>query len=165
MRWIRGSFQPPHARLATSTPAAAAFSRVASSACGSMSRPSAWRAPSLTAAIATFVATWLWKERRRQDSVGLALILGGASLYAVYLGLLPLLAGTPWVWALVLPAGVGGGPPPVGGDDAVEVGRHADGTDPMRTGTPPTVPSAGGSTGGVATVGPRNAVPFCTRSL
>ncbi|HET9428932.1 MAG TPA: signal peptidase II [Allosphingosinicella sp.] len=37
-----------------------------------------WLLVGLTAAIATFVATWLWKERRRQDSVGLAMILGGA---------------------------------------------------------------------------------------
>ncbi len=37
-----------------------------------------WLLVGLTAAIATFVAVWLWKERRRQDSVALALILGGA---------------------------------------------------------------------------------------
>ena len=33
---------------------------------------------SVTAGIATFVAIWLWKERRRQDSIALAMILGGA---------------------------------------------------------------------------------------
>lgn len=37
-----------------------------------------WLLVALTAAIATFVAAWLWKERRRDDSVALAMILGGA---------------------------------------------------------------------------------------
>lgn len=37
-----------------------------------------WMLVGLTAAIALFVAAWLWRERRRDDSVGLALILGGA---------------------------------------------------------------------------------------
>jgi hypothetical protein len=36
------------------------------------------------------------------------LILGGASLYAVHVALLPVLAGSPFVWLLVLPAAVGG---------------------------------------------------------
>jgi len=31
-----------------------------------------------TAAIAAFVAVWLWKEKRRDDAAALALILGGA---------------------------------------------------------------------------------------
>jgi signal peptidase II len=37
-----------------------------------------WLLVGLTAAIATFVAVWLWKERRRDDSMALAMILGGA---------------------------------------------------------------------------------------
>ena len=37
-----------------------------------------WLLVGMTAGIATFVAIWLWKERRRQDSVALAMILGGA---------------------------------------------------------------------------------------
>ena len=37
-----------------------------------------WLLVGMTAGIATFVAVWLWKERRRQDSVALAMILGGA---------------------------------------------------------------------------------------
>jgi signal peptidase II len=37
-----------------------------------------WLLVALTAAIATFVGVWLWKERRRDDSVALAMILGGA---------------------------------------------------------------------------------------
>lgn len=37
-----------------------------------------WLLVALTAAIATFVAVWLWRERRRDDSVALAMILGGA---------------------------------------------------------------------------------------
>ncbi|NBR53376.1 MAG: hypothetical protein EBT91_08070 [Rhodobacteraceae bacterium] len=36
------------------------------------------------------------------------IITSGAGIYAVFLGLLPILAPTPWVWALVLPAGAGG---------------------------------------------------------
>jgi len=37
-----------------------------------------WMLVALTAAIATFVAVWLWKEGRRDDSAALAMILGGA---------------------------------------------------------------------------------------
>ena len=37
-----------------------------------------WLLVALTAAIATFVAVWLWKEKRRDDSTALAMILGGA---------------------------------------------------------------------------------------
>lgn len=37
-----------------------------------------WLLVALTAAIALFVAVWLWRERRRDDSTALALILGGA---------------------------------------------------------------------------------------
>ena len=37
-----------------------------------------WLLVALTSAIATFVAVWLWRERRRDDSTALALILGGA---------------------------------------------------------------------------------------
>jgi signal peptidase II len=37
-----------------------------------------WLLVALTAAIALFVAIWLWRERRRDDSTALALILGGA---------------------------------------------------------------------------------------
>lgn len=36
------------------------------------------------------------------------MIVGGAALYAVHVALLPVLAGSGWVWALVLPAAVGG---------------------------------------------------------
>ena len=36
------------------------------------------------------------------------MILCGAALYAVHVALLPVLAGSGWVWALVLPAAVGG---------------------------------------------------------
>ena len=36
------------------------------------------------------------------------IITAGAGIYAVFLGLLPILAPTPWVWALVFPAGAGG---------------------------------------------------------
>jgi len=36
------------------------------------------------------------------------IITSGAGIYAVFLGLLPILAPSPWVWALVFPAGVGG---------------------------------------------------------
>jgi MFS transporter, SET family, sugar efflux transporter len=38
----------------------------------------------------------------------MALISAGVLLYMVYLGLLPVLAGSAWVWALIVPAGVGG---------------------------------------------------------
>jgi len=37
-----------------------------------------WLLVALTAAIATFIAIWLWREKRRDDSAALALILGGA---------------------------------------------------------------------------------------
>jgi signal peptidase II len=37
-----------------------------------------WLLVALTSAIALFVAVWLWRERRRDDSTALALILGGA---------------------------------------------------------------------------------------
>ena len=37
-----------------------------------------WALVALTAAIAVFVAVWMWRERSRDDSVALALILGGA---------------------------------------------------------------------------------------
>lgn len=35
-------------------------------------------------------------------------ILFGAALYALHLALIPVLAGSPWLWALVLPAAMGG---------------------------------------------------------
>ena len=37
-----------------------------------------WLLVAMTAAIAIFVAIWLWREKRRDDSFALALILGGA---------------------------------------------------------------------------------------
>ena len=37
-----------------------------------------WLLVALTSAIAAFVGWWLWKEKRRDDSAALALILGGA---------------------------------------------------------------------------------------
>jgi signal peptidase II len=37
-----------------------------------------WLLVLLTGGIAVFVARWLWKERKRTDSVALALVLGGA---------------------------------------------------------------------------------------
>lgn len=37
-----------------------------------------WLLVGLTAAIALFVAAWMWREKRRDDTVGLALVLGGA---------------------------------------------------------------------------------------
>ena len=37
-----------------------------------------WLLVALTAAIAIFVALWLWREKRRDDSFALALVLGGA---------------------------------------------------------------------------------------
>ena len=37
-----------------------------------------WLLVALTAAISAFVAAWLWRERRRDDSLALALVLGGA---------------------------------------------------------------------------------------
>jgi signal peptidase II len=32
----------------------------------------------MTAAISAFVIVWLWRERRRDDTIALALVLGGA---------------------------------------------------------------------------------------
>jgi signal peptidase II len=37
-----------------------------------------WVLVALTAAIAAFVLAWMWREKRRDDAVALALILGGA---------------------------------------------------------------------------------------
>jgi len=37
-----------------------------------------WLLVAMTAAIALFVALWLWREKRRDDSTALALVLGGA---------------------------------------------------------------------------------------
>src|ERR1044072_5474676 len=37
-----------------------------------------WLLVLITGAIATFVTFWLWKERKRIDSVALAMVLGGA---------------------------------------------------------------------------------------
>jgi signal peptidase II len=37
-----------------------------------------WLLVLLTGAIATFVTFWLWRERKRTDSVALAIVLGGA---------------------------------------------------------------------------------------
>jgi signal peptidase II len=37
-----------------------------------------WLLVGLTAAIATFVAFWMWREKRRDDAVALSLVLGGA---------------------------------------------------------------------------------------
>ena len=37
-----------------------------------------WLLVAMTAAIALFVAVWLWREKRRDDSTALAMILGGA---------------------------------------------------------------------------------------
>ena len=37
-----------------------------------------WLLVALTAGIAIFVALWLWREKRRDDSTALALVLGGA---------------------------------------------------------------------------------------
>jgi signal peptidase II len=37
-----------------------------------------WLLVALTAAIAAFVAFWLWREKRRDDVVALSLVLGGA---------------------------------------------------------------------------------------
>jgi signal peptidase II len=37
-----------------------------------------WLLVALTGAIAAFVAFWMWREKRRDDSVALALVLGGA---------------------------------------------------------------------------------------
>lgn len=39
---------------------------------------SRWLLVGLTAAIALFVGAWMWREKRRDDSIGLALVLGGA---------------------------------------------------------------------------------------
>ena len=45
------------------------------SADGAMGR---WLLVAMTAAIAVFVSVWLWREKRRDDSAALALVLGGA---------------------------------------------------------------------------------------
>jgi signal peptidase II len=37
-----------------------------------------WLLVGLTAAIAIFVLAWLWREKRRDDTIALALVLGGA---------------------------------------------------------------------------------------
>src|SRR3954468_17764093 len=37
-----------------------------------------WLLVGLTAAISIFVAAWLWREKRRDDTIALALVLGGA---------------------------------------------------------------------------------------
>ncbi|HYJ31403.1 MAG TPA: signal peptidase II [Allosphingosinicella sp.] len=37
-----------------------------------------WLLVGLTAAIALFVAAWMWREKRRDDTIGLGLVLGGA---------------------------------------------------------------------------------------
>ena len=37
-----------------------------------------WLLVALTCAIAAFVAFWMWREKRRDDTVALALVLGGA---------------------------------------------------------------------------------------
>jgi signal peptidase II len=37
-----------------------------------------WLLVAMTAAIAIFVGLWLWREKRRDDSTALALVLGGA---------------------------------------------------------------------------------------
>ncbi|MDB5668340.1 MAG: lspA [Alphaproteobacteria bacterium] len=37
-----------------------------------------WLLVAMTTAIALFVAVWLWREKRRDDGFGLALVLGGA---------------------------------------------------------------------------------------
>jgi len=37
-----------------------------------------WLLVGMTSAIALFVAVWLWREKRRDDAWGLALVLGGA---------------------------------------------------------------------------------------
>ncbi len=37
-----------------------------------------WLLVGLTSAIAVFVALWMWREKRRDDAIGLALVLGGA---------------------------------------------------------------------------------------
>lgn len=37
-----------------------------------------WLLVALTTAIAIFVGAWMWREKRRDDAIGLALVLGGA---------------------------------------------------------------------------------------
>ena len=37
-----------------------------------------WILVGLTSAIAIFVGAWMWREKRRDDAIGLALVLGGA---------------------------------------------------------------------------------------
>ena len=38
-----------------------------------------WLLVALTGAIALFVAVWMWREKRRDDVIGLGLVLGGAA--------------------------------------------------------------------------------------
>ena len=45
------------------------------SAGGTMGR---WLLVALTVAIAAFVSVWMWREKRRDDSTALAMVLGGA---------------------------------------------------------------------------------------
>lgn len=37
-----------------------------------------WLLVAMTAGIAAFVATWMWRERSKQDGIALSLVLGGA---------------------------------------------------------------------------------------
>ena len=37
-----------------------------------------WLLVAMTGAISIFVATWMWRERRRDDAIALAFVLGGA---------------------------------------------------------------------------------------
>src|SRR3954452_20717997 len=37
-----------------------------------------WLLVAMTAAISVFVTAWLWREKRRDDTIALALVLGGA---------------------------------------------------------------------------------------
>ena len=43
-----------------------------------------WLLTGLTALIATVVAIWLWREKNRQDVIGLGLVLGGALSNILY---------------------------------------------------------------------------------
>ena len=72
--------QPPR-RSRSSPSSTCAGSRITASrwACSPpAARSGRWLLVALTAAIATFVAVWLWREKRRDDSIALALVLGGA---------------------------------------------------------------------------------------
>jgi signal peptidase II len=42
------------------------------------SEVTSWLLVGLTGAIALFVAAWMWREKRRDDTLGLAFVLGGA---------------------------------------------------------------------------------------